>query len=494
MYNPGKIKIKTESWSPTCTTDSHLIVNNMKAPAMRDFIEVANKRTLSTILTSGGATKYSLGMVPTKVGKVDDTKRIGNNAYTFDTWTRLQKPVVINSQIGATASDGTFQLSVKENYWYPGMNVLFYGQGFQARVMAEPTGTAGNYVYTFQSPDGALFDWTTHVAGQGTTKTAFGGYSSYAERSLKGYARNHFTESFVNHMTIQRKAVAVSGGANSNTTWYEWANPVTNATVKGWRYEAELQAEVVLRQENEFQKWDGVSNMKDSSGNLLTSPRLTDYENGEPITMGDGVLQQIGGGNETSGSGVNGEATVDDIVDMMKSIRKKSNMYSGLTHVVVTGEDGFSNAQRVMPQLAGNQNVQLVQLVNQSSAPGGAQVDVGFSFQSFNVDGDQVLFVKHPMFDNDELYTERGNDGNTLKSSQMIFLTTAMEGKKNIEILAKGVRGIDRSMVYAHINGMTGDSTSQVVTSEDAIRYEMLKEDMIVVYNSNVCGIINKAS
>ncbi len=492
MYNPGSIKIKEGKWAPTCTTESNLIENQMKAPAIRDFIEHTNQRMLSTLIVSGAANKYGLGYVPTKIGQVDDKKLIGNYSYQFDVWTRLQREATIVAQIGVTQADGTFQISTTEDYWYPGMNVLFNGQGFQARVMSGPQGTTGNYIWTLQSPDGALFNWTTHVAGQGSTKTAFGGYSSYGEKSMRGYGRSHFPDTFIQHMTTQRKTIGISGGANSDVLWYEWVNPQTNAPVKGWRYESELQNDIIFMQEDEFQKWEGISNMKNSDGTLRSTPRFTDAETGLPIIQGDGILQQIGGGNETDASGTNGEATLDDIVDMMKTIRKKSNMMMGLTHIVVTGEDGFSNAQRIMPALSGSQNVMLVQNVNQTSAAGGAKVDVGFSFQSFNVDGDQVLFIKHPMFDNDKLYTARGNDGNILQSSKMIFLTTSMNGKKNLEILSKGARGINRSLVSKYLNGLTGDPQSMTLSEEDAIKYAQLKENMIVVYNSNVCGIINK--
>lgn len=493
MFNPGSIQIKEGTWAPTCTTDSNLTENQMKAPAIRDFVEHTNQRMLSTLLVSGAANKYGLGYVPTKIGKVDDKKLIGNNAYQFDVWTRLQKKVNIVAQIGSTQADGTFQISTVEDYWYPGMNVLFHGQGYQARVMSGPTGSAGNYVWTLQSPDGALFSWATHVAPQGSSKTAMGGYSSYGEKSLRGYGRSHFPDSFIQHMTIQRKTTGISGGANSNVLWYEWVNPQTNAPVRGWRYEAERQNDIVFMQEDEYQKWDGISTMKNADGTLRSTSRLRDLETGLPIIHGDGLMQQIGGGNETDGSGTNGEATADDIIDMMKAIRKKSNMISGLTHVVVTGEDGFSNAQRVMPILSGSQNVQLVQNVNQTSAAGGVKVDVGFNFQSFNVDGDQVLFIKHPMFDNEDLYTERGSDGNTLKSSQYVFLTTMSNGKKNMEILSKGARGINRSLVTGYLNGLSGDE-GLVLSEEDAIKYAQLKENMMVVYNSNLCGIINKSA
>src|SRR3989304_4847955 len=133
MFNPGKIKIKSGKWAETCTVESNLTANQMKAPAIRDFIEHANKRAITTLLVSGAVGKHG-------IGNVDDSKKIGNNAYQFDVWTRIQQPVEINSQIGVTQPDGSFQLSVKENYWYEGMNVLFHGAGFQARVMSHGAG------------------------------------------------------------------------------------------------------------------------------------------------------------------------------------------------------------------------------------------------------------------------------------------------------------------------------------------------------------------
>lgn len=495
MFLPGQIKVKEGKWSPTCTTESNLVENQMKAPAIRDFIEMTNQRMLSTLIVSGAATQYGLGFVPTRINDVVDStaKLIGNNAYQFDVWNRIQRPCTLVQQIGTTQADGTFQVSTKENYWYPGMNVLFHGQGFQARIMSAPTGSQGNHIWTMQSPDGALFDWNTHVAGQAGIKTAFGATSSYGEKSLRGYGNSAFPDSFIQHMTIQRKSVSISGGANTDVLWYEWANGAKgNAPLQGWRYAAEQQNDAIFMQEDEFKCWDGISSMKSSTGTLLAKSRLTDYETGLPIIQGDGILQQIGGGNETYGSGTNGEATIDDIIDMLKSIRKKSNKISGLMHICVTGEDGFSNAQRQMAGLPIFQTVRQVQIVNQNSQIGGAKVDVGFNYQSFNIDGDQVLFIKHPDWDNDQKYTERGQDGKLLKSSQMVFMTTNVGTKKNIEILAKGARGINRSMISAYLNGMTGDSKGTILSQEDAMTYAMLKENMIVVYNANLCGIINK--
>lgn len=490
MAFKGKIQTKKGKWSSTCTLSSNLTENQLKKPIIRDFLEYADKRAISTLLTSGAVSPYGIGYVPTRIGKVDDSKKIGSNAYQFDVMGRINMPSTINSQVGSTESDGTFRLSIRENYLYPGMNVVFNGGGFQARIQSAPTGSDGNYVYTFKSPDGVLFDYATHVAGQGATKTCIGGYSSYGEKSLRGYGRTHYPDSFIQHMTTQRKTVGITGDASTDVIWYEYIGET--GTMKGWRYESERQSKAQLISENEFQKWSGKSSMKNDDGTLRTRSRLIDTETGLEIIQGDGIEEQLYGGNETYGSGTNGDPNVDDFADMLKTIRKKSNMIEGNVIVAVTGEDGMSIVQRELPSLAGSQNVQLVQIVNQSTQAGGAKVNVGFNYVSYNVDGDQIVFVKHPMFDNADLYTERGSDNKLIKSGSFIFLTMEVEGRSNVEILSKGAYGVDRSMVEGYLNGLTGINLGPILTEEDAIKYACLKQDLIVMYNTTVGGVLHK--
>ncbi len=493
MAFKGKIEIKKGKWGPQCTLSSNLTENQLKRPIVRDFLEHADKRSISTLLTSGAVGPYGIGYVDTKIGKVDSSKKIGSNAYQFDIMGRIQMPSTINAQVGATLSDGTFRLSLRENFIYPGMTVIFNGGGFQARTSGLPTGADGNWIYTFKSVDGTAFNFTTHCAGQGALKTCIGAYSSYGEKSLRGYGRTFYPDAFIVHMTTQRKSIGISGDAASDVLWYEYTGET--GSMKGWRWEAEQQNKANFTMENEYQKWDGKSSMKNDDGTLRTKSRLIDDETGNEIVTGDGVMEQLFGGNETYGSGTNGFATTDDFSDMLATMRKKSNLVEGNSIVVITGEDGMRNAQQQMPILAGSQNVQLVQLVEQTEAVGGAKVGVGFNYVKYNVDGDTIFFVKHPMFDNSDYYTARGADNKLIKSGQYVFLTMEVEGRKNVEILSKGAYGVDRSMLETYLNGLTGISIGNAaVSEEDAIVYAMLRQDMIVVYNTTVCGIIHKSA
>lgn len=488
------ININRGTWSGECTTENDLVSNQIKYPAIRKMLEYTDQRMVSTLLVRDGAIgPYGINAtqaMESKLPTLDEGKLIADNAYRFSVMGRIQKASVIKSQVGATAADGTFQLVMEDNYLVPGMVATFHGARFQARVMGYPVGTAGNYTYTFQGISATAFSWATNVEPQSGRKTCFGGYTAYGEASLRGYGRSHFPDTYINHTTIQRKTVSITGTALSDVLWYEVESE--NGPIKGWMYEQLQQAKAQFMIECEYNRWFGRSTMKDSSGNLLAVSRLIDPETGNPIIAGSGIEEQVEGVNEIYGSGVAGEATEDDFSDMMKAMRKKSDRISGLTYVYVTGEDGFSNAQKKMAALNVNQNIQLFRNVADANKPGGATPEAGVTHASFNIDGDTVWFIKHPMFDDEERFTERGADGKLLMSSSYYCFTVGAGASRNMDVFAKGGKnGVNRSMVQAEFNGMTG-SAGQIMSEEDAKKYAMLKEDLLVIYNTAKCGIIRK--
>ena len=487
------ININRGTWSGDCTDENDLMLNQIKYPAIRKMLEYKDQRMVSTLLVNGAVGPYGVKDVPsTKLPSLEEGKMVADNAYRFNIMGRIQKASNILSQVGSTSTDGTFQLVMADNYLVPGMNAVFYGGRFTARVMGYPVGTSGNYTYTFQSPNGEIFNYATHVAPQPGVKTCFGSYSSYGEASLRGYGRSHFPDTYINHTTIQRKTVSITGTALSDVLWYEVESE--NGPIKGWMYEQLQQARAQFLMEREYQRWFGISTMKDANGALLPIPRLIDPETGKGIIAGDGLEEQIKGGNEIYGSGVNGEATEDDFSDMMKAIRKKSDMISGLTYVFVTGEDGFSNAQKKMAALNVNQNIQLFRNVADVNKAGGDTPEAGVTFSNFNIDGDTVWFIKHPMFDDEERFPERGNDGKLLMSSNYYCLTVGQGASKNMDVFAKGGKnGVNRSFVNQEFNGMTG-AQGAIMSEEDAKKYAMLTEDLLVIYNTNKCGILYKSA
>jgi hypothetical protein len=233
--------------------------------------------------------------------------------------------------------------------------------------------------------------------------------------------------------------------------------------------------------------------MKDENGVLLSRSTMQDPETGNDIIQGEGILQQLEGGNETFGSGADGYATIDDFTDMMRTLTKKGSMPDyGNHYYCVTGTDGYGNAQRVLRDywvnvLGGNFTA------THSAQVGGPDITVGANFNTLNFEGNSLTFVQHSLFDDEMVWTPRGQDGGILNSGMYVFLNaTKYQGRSNIEILTKGAFGINRSKVSGYINGPTGMDLP-ILTTVDAVKYFILKQDGIFIYNTDCCGVIHRS-
>lgn len=488
-----KIQITRGQYDNTCTDSTNLIQNQIEFPQIRDIITYSEQRMVSTLIVSGAKEPFQTAPgsmdVPTQIGTIPKDKLVGNRGYRYRVWGRIQKSSVINQQIGTSGSDGTFKLSIKDDYLVPGMNAVFHSQ-LEARVMSAPSGTDGNWIYEFHTVSGATFDYSTDVAPQDGEKTVFGGYTSYGDKSERGYSRSHYPDEFINHTTTQRKSFAMSGSANNTVIWLEFNGK------KGWYLEKQRQANVQFMLEDEHQKFWGTSSMRNTDGTLRSKSLLRDA-NGNEVVQGDGIREQIRGRNDAFSSGVNGAATYDDYRDMMTVLKRKANNASGNRWYAVTGTVGMSNAQDVLGDRATN-NFNITVNKDNTAAIGGAKEPVGMNFNTLNIDGNQVVFVEHPLFDDEERWTQRGADGELLMSGNYYFLDLSdNNGQRNIEIMGRGAYGGDRTMVSGTIKGLTGAFgalNQQIQSSVDADEHHMLKEDGIFIYNTASSGILHRSS
>lgn len=491
MAIQGQISVKTGRYSTdTCTTENDLIANQAIKPAIRKFLEYKNKRYFMTLLTSGAVGPYGISSdAQTRVPKVDESKGIGNHAYQFDVIGHLDKQAVILNQVGASGADGSFTLNMQDSYLYDGAVVVFYSR-LQARVYGNGTGSSSTgFQYNFKTLDGTVFALATDVTPQSGTKTCMINNTAYGEGSLRGYSRDKHPDRFINHMTIQRGTAAITGSAASDVLWYEYSN--ADGFMKGWMYAKIDQMKALKSKENEMAKLFGVSSMKDSSGALRTISQLgDDPETGNPIITGDGFEQQVSSNAVSYGSGTDGNANADDFEYVMQQMQLNSNQVDGITWVCLTGTAGFANIQRVAPTIAGNQGIQLFQTVDQSKEAGGAKVDMGYTFTSLNINGNKVMFVLHTAFDDNRMFTKLDSQGMPKMSSAYFFMGYGKNGDNpTMEILCKEANGINRSSVEAEYIGLTGKK-GFVQSEQDANKFAWLKEDMLTVYNTSLCGII----
>lgn len=494
----AKIQITEGTWNGDCTADLNLTNAHAKDPAAGydKVIHYGEKRYLMTFIAAGATNgaftvARTTDSYKTRIPSVPEAELIDGNAWRYKVMGRIQKAAVILAQVGtatagSTSSGGFFQLKLRDNMLVYGMNAMFYN-GKMARVMAQPAGAPGAYIYQFQCYPGDTFDYSTWVSPQIGEKTCFGGFTTYGERSLTGYGRTFYPEDFIQHFSIQRKGQAITGDANSNRVlWYS----IEGGATKGWIYWIEAQARAQFLMEDDFRlKW-GKSTMKDANGNLLAAPSMTDMETGMPIWAGDGLYPQIEGANDLDASGTDGCAVWDDFVDMVKAAKRRSNSDGNTLFYCVTGLDGISNVNR-QSHLYAKDNFNMTYMVPQNETIGGNSPAIGWWFQRINVEGCQVQFIVDPMMDDIERFPRRLNSNGQLAMSNTYYFLDATPdntGKPNIEIRTKGREGVNRNMVYFYENGMTGEGKPE--NAKDGKEFQMLKQNMLVIYNTKSCGII----
>lgn len=494
----GKIQTVLGTYGPECIAENDLIQNQAVVPEIRDMLDYVQGRQMVTLITNGSVKPYGIDLKQdVKLPMVETSsnyagKGIGANAYNFRIMGRIEQPSVILSQVGASGTDGTFSLKMGDRRLNKGSVVLFYGGRYTAVVMSQPRMSAGGYIYDFQNGSNEVFNYATVVATQPGLRTCFAGWTSFGEKSLKGYGETKFPDMFTNHMTIQRNSVSITGDAASRVLWYKFTDETGKEKGKGWMYEEVSQQRAKFSIQNERQKLFGVSNMKNADGSLKSVSNQIDPETGLPITAGDGIEMQIANGNVVYGSGVTGQATIDDLSDLMSTMKLNGNMVSGYTFYYITGTIGYNNFQKIAVDLLGSQNVQLMQSVEPDGKPGSSTIAAGYTFNKISLNGDTLIVAQHPMFDDALAFPERGGDGKLIMSGTGFLLNfggmNGVDGK-NIEILHKEANGINRAFVEATLTGMTG-AAGTIISQEDAMTHAILRQDMINVYDSNTCGVL----
>lgn len=479
-----KIKRVHAEFDESCTDTLNLITAGVTIPEIREVIEYMEPRQFFTLMTSGAKDPWATysNNTPTKIGVIPKGKQIGSSGMRYRKMGRIFKNSEIIAQVGSSTAGGYFQLKMRDNYLVPGMNVVFHDRTFQARVQGAPSGVPGNYIYSFQSISGVEFSWAAHVAGQAGTKTCFGMFTTYGEKSLRGYSRSHYPDEYINHVSIQRKGISMSGDALTEVIWVQFNGG------KGWWYEKWSQAKLQFMMENEWHKIHGQSTMKASDGTVLERSRLQDPETGQDVIQGEGMIEQLTGGNLMYGSGAYGWADMDDFTDMMIRLRKFSSKHTGNHWYVMCTDEGYSNARKVLQAYW----VDTMRGVFNAQSKD-KDIEVGANFEKIFFEGNTVTFVNHPNLYNELAFTQFGSDGTRVAAGDYFFLESTSQNGQNFEILTKGKNGIDRSLIMKEFNGMYSASAQNVVSSEDSKALEMLKQDGLFIYNTMCCGVIRKS-
>lgn len=501
----ARIQIERGYLSEGDVAHNHLISNHLidEKANLDKIVMYAEKRYLTTLLTSGardsrftapGYTPSNRQSVSTKIKELDNNKKISSKGYMFKVMGRIQKEVEIVASSGvptaATAFKGSvFSLILRDNTLGKGM-VCRFPNNRQARIMTVPTRQGQNaYLYVFESYPGETYTYATWCTPVNGRRTIFGGHSSYGERSKRGYATFYYPDTYIQHTSIQRKSFSLSGDALAEeVVWYGVDGK------KGFAFEAEIQVRTQFLLEDEDSKWFSKSTLKDAFGNLMDRPSMTEYDDGEEVWSGDGLEQQTRGVNDAETSGTNGAATMDDMVDMVTKLKSHMDTLGGEPIICITGAEGMANAQALAAQSAQTQNVTYMIDAKNNDMVGGMDIAVGYNFQRLNIAGEQILFVENPQWNDDRKFSSKLTDGSSRMGRTFFFGKWGMmnDGRKNVEIMARGRNGVDRNIVYLWKNGMTGAGKAEDPT--DAMSFHMLKENLIIVYDNRLFGWLDPSA
>lgn len=494
----ARIQVQRGYLSDGDASHYHLVQNHLidEKANIDKFIMYAEKRYLTTLLVSGAReSKYTAPAytpegrqsVKTRIKPLDQAAKVSSKGYAFKVMGRIQKEVEVIGAAGTPTQGtayqgGTFSLYLGDNTLKKGMNCLF-SNNKHARIKTLPTRQGNKWLYRFECYPGDTFDYTTWCASASGRRTIFGGYSTYGERSQRGYATFFYPDTYIQHTTIQRKSFSMSGDVLAEEVrWYSVDEQ------KGFVFEAEAQARAQFLLEDEHQKWWGKSTLKDAYGKLLDRPAMIEEDDGEEIWAGDGLYEQTRGINDMETSGANGAATYQDFSDMVDRIKRHMDTTGGDPIIVVTGREGMANAAAVAKQEAQSSNVYYTIDAKGNSRVGGMDVEVGYNFQILNIAGEQLLFVENPQWNDKLKYPGQLSNGKGRMGSTFFFSKWGSmgDGRNNMEIRARGKNGVDRNMVYLTKNGMTGYGKAEEAT--DAISFHMLKENLIIVYDPRLSG------
>lgn len=297
---------------------------------------------------------------------------------------------------------------------------------------------------------------------------------------------------FKNQMTISRMAQGMTGSAKNEVVTLEVDR---NGEKKNlWMYEKQYQYFRNWGRQHERLLWNGRYN------------RLTDGtfpvfgENGRPVKVGSGIEEQIKAANTI----VTTELTEEMLWHMLVDIKNKGNGAENQKRVLITGDGGQWEFNRVLKEAAVRLNMVDHNFVHRLE---GNKLAFGAEFTTYKGPfGGEFTVVNHPMFNDEEVWTKKvGPYGYTEQSYKMFFLDFSDYGNEpNIRMLTRGANGENRQLVQWFTAGATtpnwdrdafkgnaGDF-SKIMRSHggDYFMCYTLSETLVAIQNTLTCGMI----
>lgn len=410
--------------------------------------------------------RFPLSFLSEGMGNVTS---IDNHEYEYRVNTRdLMTRPVAQTNAGANLGQGgsTFELIFPDK-WFVFPYVLVNSNGEQARIMKEPEPAFGGtgYTYTLRlvNPD------QTTVLGVGFTQGDLWAqlFAPVGMDFSRGNASNWKSPGKVrNKLTTVRKSYHMSGNAKDFVA--EFALPKAGGgTTKMWMDYEEYQHMLKFKEECEMLYWygqrtygaDGVVDMLD--------------ENGQPVVIGPGLLQQI----------INQDTYAQLTENLLRNVI--GDLFYGMTDAseksvtLYTGTGGMREFDDALKNYFGANQWQVSGETRFITGSGRSMGLTGYFKRYDHTDGHSVNVVKVPLFDHGAVAKASGLHpvtGYHMESYRMVFVDqSSYDGQNNLQMISKKGREHLRWAVAGSVVPKGFDQSNLRASDVDGASVHMLK-------------------
>tara|TARA_B110000858_G_scaffold47894_1_gene55251 strand:+ start:1501 stop:2934 length:1434 start_codon:yes stop_codon:yes gene_type:complete len=416
--------------------------------------------------------RFPLSFLTEGVGNTKSIDRL-EYEYRVKTHTLKTRPIAVaGAAVGAGAGGATFTLAFPDKHFvFP--YVLINSIGEQVRIMNEPTLVGGNYEYTCRLVNPDLTATLTSGVAIGSLWASL--YAPVGVDFSRGNASNWETPGKVrNKIGTVRKSYHMSGNAKDFVA--EFSLPTKGGkTTKLWMDYEEYTHMLNFKEECEMYYWYGQKTY-DSAG----STQMKD-ENGQPVIVGPGLLEQIINRDTYSTLTENKIKNIigDLFYGMTDAAQKQVTLY--------TGTGGAREFDEALKNHFGNaSNSWKTGGENRFITGSGRSLGMSGYFTSYeHIDGHTINVVKLPLFDHGPVAQARAKHpvtGYSLESYRMVFVDQSnYDGQNNLQMISKKGREMMRWCVAGSVVPRGFDSSSSRASDVDGASVHMLKTAGIIL-------------
>ncbi|HAH23896.1 MAG TPA: hypothetical protein DCL77_09075 [Prolixibacteraceae bacterium] len=466
--NLKKLRLYEDIWNPQGMTDENslsralLTQPDVLSPVLTHLAGREDKRFPLSFLTEG-------------IGHI---KYINDIEYDYPVMGRLNKAVTALKLIaGNGIAHSRFKVGFAEK-WFVKQYIIENPSGLQMRIMEDPyEGDGGLWIYTVQliTTDSADFVVAADIEGLSFVQL----FAPVAMSGSRGNESNTVAPSKMrNQISMIRKSYRYEGNVQNRTINVEFN--IGGRVTKLWSDFEEWQNMLRWKEEVEYASWYSQYN-RDKSGIV----HMKD-DNGQIITLGSGVLEQIPNYDTYS------QLTAKKIKNTVRDVLYGASDASNMNIILFTGLGGLEEFDTAMKQelIAGSyiKNTDPSSFVTGS----GNNLTLGGFFTSYkHIDGHTVTVRHLPLLDSGARALNSPKHpitGLPLESYRMIFLDmSSYDGETNIaSVSRKGREMIRWAVAGATIpKGFTGNDLR--ANDIDGASVHFMKETGISIRRATNC-------